>query len=186
MLLQRLGWGWALLGGCMDTPCTDGLGSFFQPDQGPRSHPSALSSHPVMAHPSSTKQCCASPWIQCHHAQPSRAAGCTQQGKEGCSRAFLPPLLFLLQSPQHCSAAVATIPGLSLCRDSKPGGGGEARKEAAPCLLGPPLFLLSPRPQSSSAFHCGGIDIPSNPPLHPTAHAPVNTAGAPPAPHSHI
>lgn len=104
MLLQRLGWGWALLGGCMDTPCTDGLGSFFQPDQGPRSHPSALSSPPVMAHPSSTKQCCASPWIQCHHAQPSCAAGCTQQGKEGCSRvkrAVAGP--FSLPSSSFCS-----------------------------------------------------------------------------------
>lgn len=102
VLLQRRAEGQALLGGCMGAPCTDGFRS-FQSGQGPRSHPSALSSHRVMAHPSSTKQCCASPWSQCHHAQPSRAAGCAQQGKEGWSRAFLPPLLFLLQSPQHCS-----------------------------------------------------------------------------------
>lgn len=97
MLLQRLGRGWALLGGCMDTPCTDGLGSFFQPDQGPRSHPSALSSHPVMAHPSSTTSAVPAPGSSATMLSPP----VLQDAPSRVKRAVAEP--FSLPSSSFCS-----------------------------------------------------------------------------------
>lgn len=164
-----------------------GLGSFFQPGQGPRSHPSALSSQCVMAHPSSTKQCCASPRIQWHRAQPSSAAGCTQQGKEGWSRASLPASSsFSSPSALQCGCSQpsqlcspAGIPFQARCRGRSWERSSPARpslghhpcpccpQEPCPCI---PVWWNRHPKQSSTSSHgtcsCGDSRGPSSSP-HP-------------------